>query len=224
MRRATLLFLLIIPFIGFAQVDQPTGFKKFGVGVGYNFHSVMNDSIRPLELSLHYRINDKHKLHLFAPLSYDKKELRNVDDTWKKTLWGIGLGYDYAFYTHSFIGFFAGVSTDYQKYQNRHDKYYKGPRYSSDESLYEVEETYYYWDKVNGLNIVPNIGLRFSLKQLTSEIRLNVPLSRLRKESYSFYKEIYPAGNSTWESLYPDRKINELKTSVNISAYISYYF
>jgi len=224
MKRTFFLFLLIFPVLGFAQTNQPSGLKKIGVGIGYNFNSVMSDSIRPIEFSLRYRINDRHTLQLYAPLSYKRSSIRKADDTRKETLWGVGLGYDYTFYTYSHLNFFAGLSADYQWYQTRHDTYYKGPRHLTDGTSYEVERTYYYWHKVNGLVINPNIGMRLSFGSLTSEIRLNVPLSKLRKEAYSFSEEIYNAGSSTSEGLYPDDKINELKFSTNISAHIIYYF
>lgn len=224
MRKTTFLFLLIFPVFGFAQTNQPSDLKKIGIGIGYNSHSVISDSIRPIEFSLRYRINDRHTFQLYAPLNYKKSSIRNVDDTRKETLWGLGLGYDYTFYTYSHLNFFAGASADYQWCQTRHDTYYKGPRYVSDDSFYEVERTYYYWYKVNGLVINPNIGIRLSFGSITSEIRMNVPLSKLRKEAYSFSEEIDNGGKSTSEGLYPDNKINELKFSTNISANIIYYF
>jgi hypothetical protein len=73
MKITTLLFLLIIPFMGFAQMNQPSDFKKLGIGIGYNFHPAMSDSIRPIELSLRYRINDRHTLQVYTPVSYKKQ-------------------------------------------------------------------------------------------------------------------------------------------------------
>ena len=224
MKRAIFLLLLILPFMGFGQTSQPSDFKKIGVGIGYNSNSVMGDSIRPLELSLRYRLNARHTLQLYAPLSYKRSSIRNVDDTRKETLWGLGLGYDYTFYTCSSLNFFAGLSADYQWYKVRCDAYSKGPRYTSDGSSYEVEETYFFWHKVNGLVINPNMGVRLSFGNITSEIAINVPLSRLRKEAYAFWEEIVPAGKGSSEMFYPDDKVNELKLSTDISANIVYYF
>lgn len=221
----TLLFLLLLPCAGFAQANSSADFKKFGVGIGYSSNSVIGDSIRPLELSLRYRINDRHILQLYAPLSYKRSSIRDVDDTRKETLWGLGLGYDYTFYSHDHLDFFVGLSADYQWYQIRRDAYQKGPKYSaSSDSYYEVEETYYYWNKVRGGIINPNMGIRLSFGNIASEIAINIPLSKLRKEAYSFRKVIEPAARSTYEGLYPDNKINELKFSTNVSANIVYYF
>ena len=224
MKRVIFLFLVLLSFTGFAQTNQPSDLKKIGVGIGYNSNSVIGDSVRPLELSLRYRINDRHTLQLYTPLSYKRSSIRNVDDTRKETLWGLGLGYDYTFYTCSSLNFFAGLSADYQWYQIRRDSYYKGPRHLTDGTSYEVERTYYYWHKVKGLTINPNIGIRLSFGHITSEMAINIPLSKLRKEAYSFSEEIDNGGKSTSEGLYPDNKINELKFSTNISANIIYYF
>lgn len=224
MKRAIFLFLLIFPVLGFAQTNQSSDLRKIGVGIGYSSHSVMGDSIRPVELSLRYRINDRHTLQLHAPVSYKRSSIRNMDDTRKETLWGLGLGYDYTFYSCSHLDFFAGVSADYQWCQVRHDAYYKGPKRIADGTSYEIEDTYYYWHKVKGVVIHPNMGIRFSFGNVTSEMAINIPLSKLRKEAYSFREEIVPAGKSTSEGLYPDNKINELKFSTNISANIIFYF
>ncbi len=220
----TLLFLLLLPSSGFAQTSSSIDFKKLGVGIGYSSSSVIGDSIRPVKLSFRYRIGDKHTVQLYTPLSYKRSSIRHSDDTRKETLWGLGLGYDYTFHTYTYLDFFVGLNTDYQWYQTRHDSYYKYPIHNVDGTSYEIEETYYFWHKVNGLVVNPNIGTRLSFGNITSEVVINIPFSKLKKEAYSFYEEIVPAGKSTSEKFYPDNKINKLKLSTNISINIAYYF
>src|SRR5690554_939689 len=200
MRKIIFLFLLITPVLGFGQDDAPNTFRKFGVGIGYHSNSVIGDSIRPLELSLRYRINDRHTLQLYTPLSYKRKSIRYMDDVRKYTLWGIGLGYDYRIYAYSYLNFFAGLSADYQWYQERYDSYFKDRIGTS--GSYEVEKTYYYWHKVKGVTLNPNIGLRLSFGRLTSEIRVNVPFSKLRNKAYSYSEETVHFGNTSGEGFF----------------------
>lgn len=224
MRKTTLLFLLIIPFIGFAQVDHPTKFKKFGVGIGYNFHSVMNDSIRPFELSLHYRINDKHKLHLFAPVGYQKTDIRDVDDTRKKTLWGVGVGYGYSFYKHSFLTFFVGIKSDYLWYQNRRDLHAVYYEIGNNETSNEVDLTYYDWIRIKGLSVHPNSGVRFNFNKVATEFKLGLIYSSLRHKKHSYSKEVRPNFSNEGEMYYPEEYKDIQKFQPALSVNLIYYF
>ena len=225
MKKTFLLFFILFPFIAYSQTEKTGEYRKFGIGMGYRFNSVMGDSLRPVEISLRYRINDRHTLQLYAPVSYKKTSIRHADDIWKQTLWGVGLGYDYIYCTYSHMAFFAGIKADYQWYQNRNDEYYKGPKHLSDGSSFETEQIYYYWDKSRGLTISPNIGIRFfPIKNIATEALISIPFSKERKESYSFYSETAPGGNGSSEMFYPDKRINQFKISSNIYVNISYYF
>ena len=225
MNRIILLFLLSYPILGFSQNDKPTTFKRFGVGIGYSTYSVMSDSIRPIELSLRYRINDKHALQLYTPVSFKRTGVSRINNTRKQSLWGLGLGYDYTIYTYSSVSLFTGLSANYQWYQNRHDKYYKGPRYSiPDESYYDAEETFYNWYKVRGLTLNPNVGIRLSFGPISTEVQMNLLFSKLRKEAYSFYEEINEGARSVSETLFPENNIVELKHKANFTARFIYNF
>lgn len=118
MKKITLSLLLFISFMGYAQTEQPSQKHKFGVGLGYNINSVMDDSIRPVEISLRYRINDKHTLQLYVPFLKQNHSFRSevpsfhlvqtVLDTQKNAL-GIGIGYDYRVYSYSFVDLLVGA-------------------------------------------------------------------------------------------------------------------
>lgn len=118
---------------------------RLGVGAGYNFNSFAGDSLKHPELSLHYRLNDKHTFQLFALFrtqsqnsSFKKTERwddpgrtpgiqeegtvtdYNFKYNTKNALWGIGAGYDYAFFSRGIFSTFAGAKLGYQqlKYHN----------------------------------------------------------------------------------------------------------
>ena len=126
-----LIWLTTIPFIGFSQ-----DFRKIGIGFGYHTTSIVGDSVRPFELSLRYRINNKHTLQVYAPL-WLKKDNQKIEhwadftkDEHKKmykqiythSLWGVGVGYDYTFYSYSQFNLFTGINADFQWYEYRKDK------------------------------------------------------------------------------------------------------
>ena len=168
-----LIWLVSISFIGFSQ-----DLRKIGIGFGYHTTSIVGDSVRPFELSLRYRINNKHTLQVYAPL-WLKKDNQKIEhwadftkDEHKKmykqiythSLWGIGLGYDYTFYSYSQFNFFTGISTDFQRYEYRNDYYninyiQLGPidnRPPVYDDFYKKIETSYYWDRKTGISIIPN--------------------------------------------------------------------
>lgn len=65
--------------MGFAQTEYSSGFRKIGVGIGYNSNSVIGDSIRPLELSLRYRINDKHTFRVYTPIRLKRYKQQGIE-------------------------------------------------------------------------------------------------------------------------------------------------
>lgn len=133
--------------------------------------------------------------------------------SFRKSLWGIGIGYDYTFHSYSVLDFFAGVSLDYQSYEYREDETYmyygliegvydRSPVY---EDFYKEERSYYYWDRVRGISVFPNSGLRFSTSKFCVEAKFGLYCSRIYKKAYAFdrRKALY----SEWkgESFYPEK-------------------
>lgn len=227
MKKNVFLLFLLIPFIGTAQNEYSVRTHKLGIGIGYSGKSVINDSIRPVELSFRYRMNDRHTFQLYAPLSYKRRSIRGADDTRRETLWGVGAGYDYTFFTYDKFGFFAGLGGDYQWFENRKDYCRLYDVYEEQEFVYTKEEVSYYWDKIKGVAVIPNIGIRFLTPKVTTELKLNIPINYVKKDSYSFYKTrnvSHESSWATWESFYIDRDINELKLQPAISMNMVYYF
>ncbi len=233
MRKLTLILFIILPFIGYAQTEKTTNQPKFGLGLGYNFNSEINDSIRPVEISLHYRFNDKHKVHLYVPLSFRETNFKYPPRSRKQSLYGLGIGYDYTLYTYSFFNFFAGLTANIQWYQNRldshitYDVYEEADHQEEADYLYTHEEIYFYWDRIRSTSLIPNLGVRFSLNKVTTEVSLNLAISELRNNSYSYYKErkVHEGDNwDTTENFYPERNKNLWLIQPRIKIGLSYYF
>ena len=78
----------------------------------------------------------------------------------------------------------------------------------------EIEAIYYYWDRVKGAVFTPNVGMRLTVSnRVIIEPRINVLLSVFSKESHSYYQErnTDQSGWATWESFYPDKRINDFE-------------
>lgn len=104
--------------MGFGQSEKPNKQHKLGIGFGYNFNSIMGDSVRPIELELRYRFNDNHTLKLFTPIRL-KENKQFLDAPYKNAkttqhLFGVGLMYDYARYLKNDFYWIIGAGGDYQ--------------------------------------------------------------------------------------------------------------
>lgn len=245
MKTKMILFIVLILPFNYGQA-QEENFRKFGIGVGYHTSSIVGDSVKPFEVSLRYRIDNKHTLQVYAPLwlkrdkllrsdpkpDYMKQEHYDIDNfTWKHQLWGVGIGYDYAFYSYSALDFFAGLSADFQWYEYREDRHYVNynliegiTRPPVFEDFYISEHQAYYWNRKKGISLIPNLGVRFVTPKLTVEGKLNLYASQFNKKVYYFNEVIYPYTSSTWQSFYPMDYRNELSIRPEISFNFSYYF
>ncbi|NLC49991.1 MAG: hypothetical protein GX762_06450 [Bacteroidales bacterium] len=127
--KLTLLFICIVSLVHaqyddyYYTVDQP----MFGLGIGYNFVSIVGNDVRPVEISFRYRINSNNMLQLYVPFlhqnddftsqSHPDIELVNTSLDSKKRLYGVGLDYDYALHTFSALDFVIGLRAEYQLYK-----------------------------------------------------------------------------------------------------------
>ena len=222
-------------------------FRRIGIGIGYYSSSIVGDSVHPFELSVRYRINSKHTVQLYTPLwirrekgllrgpkeNFVKQEHHDMyNETWTHSLWGIGVGYDYTFYSYSGFNVFTGCNLDFQKYEYRYDLKHMlyqllHPVYDR-EPVFEdhvvAEINFFYWDRVKGANFIPHIGIRFLTPRLSIEGKLSLCMSWLHKKAYSYGYEKWPASTSTWQSYYPDKYRSEIGIRPNLSVHLFYYF
>ena len=226
MKKITIFLLLFIVFAEYAKAEQlPDNNNKFGIGITYDFNSVVTDSLKPIELSLRYRLNNKHTFQIYTPLALKKTSIHNSNETRKKTFYGIGVGYDYTFYTYSHLNLFTGLDADYGWYNNQWD-FHRIYDVYDEELPYKTEDIYLYWDKIKGMSISPNIGIRFSILKVTTELKISLPITDLRKKSYSIAKTrtVHLGSWTTWEAYYPDKNTHDLSVQSNIKFNLSYYF
>lgn len=236
MRKTILILLLALPLIGFAQNDTPAKQHRFGVGVGYNFNSVMGDTVRPVELSLRYRIDDKHTFQLYAPFLTQNHSFRSevssyhlvqtVLDT-KKRAFGIGIGYDYAIYSYSFVDFLVGARVEYLSFNYETDMS-NNHIWTDPDSGHRYHSTDYtfYTQNGNWFAISPEIGTRAEWNRFFFEAKFLLSGVFLKKE---FYKRLRTNVDmqSNIESdqvdwTYPATESFKIKPAVSLS--VSYYF
>lgn len=119
-----------------SQSERSVKTKTIGVGLGYSISSSIGDSVSPINLSLRYRLGQKHTFQFYVPFYLKRSRKEELPGNWKETNWGIGVGYDYLFYSHSLLDFIAGVKGNYWWYQDRYDEKATIPVYKGDQVLY----------------------------------------------------------------------------------------
>ena len=228
MKRVILLFLLTSPVLMFSQTEKHSVFKMFGGGVGFSTYSLLSDSIQPIELSFCFRINDKHTLELYTPVGINKVTTNDgIVNKHQKKSYGVGVGYDYSFYKHSNLDFFTGINVSYQWFESRRDWHSIYDRLLDNGSSVETESIYYYWDRVKGAVFTPNVGVRFFIAdKIVVEPRINVMLSILSKNSYSYYqtRNTHESVWATRESFYLDKDLKDFEIQSGGSIHIYYCF
>lgn len=180
----TLLFILVAS-LAHAQsddyyytVDQP----MFGLGIGYNFVSMVGNDVRPFEASFRYRINSEHMLQLFVPFlhqnddftSQGHKDFELIDTSLdsKKRLYGVGLDYDYVLQTFSALDFVVGLRAEYQlyKYTTNLTNMYEKTREGLAGSFSATDLTFLN-KKTRNIIISPNVGTRVYLNKFAIDAK-----------------------------------------------------
>lgn len=200
MKRTLFLFLLIFPVLGFAQTNQSSDLKKIGVGIGYNFNSVMGDSIRPIELSLRYHINDRHTLRIYAPIRLKRYKQQAIEVPFKdgkstQHLFGVGLMYDYALQWKNDFYWIIGVGGDYQWMKSDNVRNY--PVNDVDIVLNHISK----W-KINydAYNFYPLVGVRYAYNKFGIEAYYKLQCSMLKIKESGFYNDYDLETDDRWRS------------------------
>ncbi|MGI6047207.1 MAG: hypothetical protein ACOYEG_04270 [Petrimonas sp.] len=239
-KKTVLLTLISLVFLKggviYAQTEQPAKQHKFGVGLGYNFNSIMGDTIRPMELSLRYRINNKHTLQLYIPVLRRNQAFRSeaasyhlvqtVLDT-KKRAFGIGIEYDYTIYSCSFIDFIVGAKAEYLSFNHETDMSNNHIWTDPDSGhRYGAIDYTFYTRKGNWLSISPEIGIRAEWNRLFFDAKFLLSGVFLKKEFYKRLKTEKYIQNKTESDqvdwTYPATESFKVKPAVSLS--VSYYF
>lgn len=225
MKKKLILFLLLsTPFIIFSQDD----FRKLGIGVGYSTSSIVGDSVKPFELSFRYRLDRKHTFQFYVPF-YQNQTVYDFgySKTIKDRLIGLGIGYDYSFYSFSNFDIIAGVNADYRWFENREDYHAMWDEYKDNEFIGKMEDRSLLWKRYKGFNLSPNTGIRFSINKITTDLKFNLLVSHISRKRYFNGKiwnhTLMPEPLTGWEepSVYT---IYYNKLQGYLSLNLSYYF
>lgn len=173
-----ILFLLLFPFWTIAQEKE----NKWGIGIGYKTNTAVADSIHPIELSLQYRIQNRHTVYLNIPFRikhYNYTENPDMEERYQRKdnkcedIIGVGIGYNYGIPIKFDFSAFGGIGLEYLFYSKK-----KGANL-----LYEMddpEHTGVYLkahQKKNAYSVIPHIGARYFYKHIQAEIKYSLYMS-----------------------------------------------
>lgn len=231
--RTTLLFLLIT-LIANAQYDYYYDDEpKFGLGVGYNFMSILGDDVQPLEFSARFKINNRNLLQIYIPFlkksdSFKSKdnpamELMKTSLHTKKRVYGVGIDYDYAVRSYQSLDFVLGIRGEFNLYKFRTEL--TNSNLSSSSSYRTIENTYLEKEITNYL-ISPNAGLRLNFNKISIDAKFL--LSFLSKNgdidnSIEIKEGVAPNFNSTTEE-WTDNISSSFKLKPGVVMSVAYYF
>lgn len=236
--KLTLLFLILFASLAHAQYyyDFDEG-PMFGLGVGYNFVSMVGDDVRPVEVSFRYRINDDHLLQLVVPFlhqnddftSQEHPDMELIDTSIdsKKRVYGAGLDYDYALQRFSSLDFVIGMRVEYQLYQYRTNLVNRYSKFDSDLSEnYQATDISYSDKKTNNFIFSPNVGMRLKLNRFAVDAKFLLSfISRRGDVDYSIEMQKQLESNivsSTEE--WTDEISNKFKLKPAVMLSMSYFF
>ncbi len=191
----TLLFLSIAS-LSFAQYSDygkypnPYGESGFGIGVGYNLNAVVGKEMRPVELSLRYRIYNQHMLQLYVPLFQQTNSFKSDDATsdlintsleTKKQLFGIGFDYDYALYSYSSLDFVVGARFEYALSKDRSNLSNKFVMTDANTGTdrTDIEDSFREKSTTNFV-VTPNAGFRLRLNKVYVDAKFLLSMLSMR--------------------------------------------
>ena len=231
--KLTPLFIFIFfAFIAHAQYDSYYDGSMVGVGIGYNFLSVVGDDVRPVEVSFRYRINNDHSLQLFVPFlmqddSFESKghpemELINTSLDSKKRLYGIGLDYDYALQSFSQLDFVIGLRAEYQYYQYETDL---TNTYASGNGLGAAEITFRN-KKSNNYIVSPNAGMRLNFYKFSVDAKFLLSMLSMNGDvdNHIEIREPASSGKVSVTKEWTDEVSNKFKLKPAVLVSMAYFF
>lgn len=237
--KLTLLFICIVSLAQaqyddyYYTVDQP----MIGLGVGYNFVSMVGNDVRPVEVSFRYRINSKNMLQLYVPFLHQNDdytsqghpdiELVNTSLDSKKRLYGVGLDYDYALQSFSALDFVIGLRAEYQLYKyttsltNNYMKTSAGVSNSFDATdLTSLNK------KTSNYIISPNAGMRLYLNKFAIDAKflLSMISTRGDVDHRIETKKNLPSNIVSTTEEWTDEISTKFKLKPGVMVSMSYFF
>ena len=180
------IFFLSIP-LTFGQTEDKNSFwSKWGVGGGYNFLNNSDDPEDPFdkrtfELSVKYRLTDRHSFYLMVPLYVENsKKLRknyNSDNAIPclHRIWGTELGYNYTVFDWMNISAFGGIGLGYL-HSSRDTKNlteWDGNKWTD---YFMIRRKY------NGYGLSPQVGIAYRFQHVGCELKYKYSLYRMKSD------------------------------------------
>ena len=170
-----------------SEITKDTVPRRFGVGIAYGFKDRVKGMVHPIELTVRYKLSDRHSLYMNAPFGWmGQKDTRwhwgEVfpphsywhTDTDKMRLYGLGFGYDYSIVRCHNLELFAGVGVEYQRLYVRY------------QTISEGETLPYRHYRYNDYSAYPKIGLRYTWRFVGAELDYRCYFSERNKYTMLF--------------------------------------
>lgn len=235
-----MLFISLFPAYAQGQDGEDTSFKKFGVGIGYGYRSLMmildnkpmNDlctNLHPMELSFQYRPDQRQIFYATIPWMLDtRSKIHNgyhdyivtehpnpcPYDNQKTYIYGLDIGYNYIVIDYKKFLFFAGIGIGFQRYkcESIHDTLFEEnfPLFERDKLVSDI--------KTDAYSILPQAGIRYEWKRIGLELKYRFYIT---KKKYHFMADYY------WQHPTPlqsDYSTDNTVCKHGISGSVFYYF
>lgn len=178
--------------------EKKDNLQRFALGLGSDFRNVADkqNAMKPLELSMKYRLNNEHVLYINMPLLFKNKN-SSKDRPYdldvlklKQRMYGIGIGYEYHFIQQNKFSEFIGIGFDYYHTNEK----YTSHDYTDDVPDVNLKDAKYTF-KQNIYALSPQIGIDYTIGAFKIELKCKYsPSEIVEKETgkygnYSEYKK-----------------------------------
>ena len=161
--------LLLFAAANASEITKDTVPRRFGVGIAYGFKDRVKGMVHPIELTVRYKLSDRHSLYLNAPFGWREWGWKSAvypfttprsreDCTHKMRLYGLGIGYDYSILTYQDVTLFAGGGLEYQRLYWRYGGTLDGETQPSGCA------------KFNDYSVYPKVGVRYTWRFVGAEL------------------------------------------------------
>ena len=222
-----LFFIVFFPLLSFGQAEKARFLDKWSIGGGYNFlHRSKNPFDKgTIELSVKYRLTNRHSFYLTFPLYFEnhKREqgdfqLVVFDDPWLYRIWGTALGYNYTVFGRKGLSVFIGIGFDFKRdYSQYKDYHYVDDNQGNKKEDHDLREY-----QNNAYGVSPQAGLSYRYGHLGCDLKYTF------SAMLDMYKDdiIYSNGDRYIADLNPrfDKYIKSYRSLHGLSLSLFYYF
>lgn len=184
------LLLALLPLSAFSQEEKGKFLDKWAIGAGYNFLNDPDDPEDPFdkrmfELSVKYRLTDKHSFYLMIPLYVENSKKKRKK--WNSSnaipclhrIWGTELGYNYTVFDWKNLRAFGGIGLSYL-HSRRDSKYLT--EWVGEWGNKRPTDYYIFNRKYNAFGLSPQVGIAYQFRHIECELKYKYSLCRMESD------------------------------------------